>query len=236
MSKQIPFYGWTEVRAHVQSLIFSLKFQDRKCRQSVPVFTMHVLLSILVLLLAFLLGSCNLIVHETYAIRETGPAGGLVFFDKGYYKDGWRYLEAAPAATEWQNITWGGYMGFYWITDTQTGSGKTNTKHLVEAFGNAEPYQNLANYAAKLCDDLDYNGYSDWFLPSRDEAGLIKKELVDYNLGGFADPLKIPHYWTSSEINHVQAFEAMFAGSDDIMLYCAIHKDTPCNVRAIRAF
>lgn len=26
-----------------------------------------------------------------------GPAGGYVFYDKGYYSDGWRYLEAAPA-------------------------------------------------------------------------------------------------------------------------------------------
>jgi hypothetical protein len=25
-----------------------------------------------------------------------GPAGGFVFFDKGSYSDGWRYLEAAP--------------------------------------------------------------------------------------------------------------------------------------------
>jgi hypothetical protein len=25
-----------------------------------------------------------------------GPAGGFVFYDKGRYSDGWRYLEAAP--------------------------------------------------------------------------------------------------------------------------------------------
>lgn len=31
-----------------------------------------------------------------YKIGEIGPAGGWVFFDKGYYSDGWRFLEAAP--------------------------------------------------------------------------------------------------------------------------------------------
>ncbi len=35
-----------------------------------------------------------------------GYAGGLVFYDKRYYSDGWRYLEMAPAATEW-TAEWG---------------------------------------------------------------------------------------------------------------------------------
>jgi len=32
-----------------------------------------------------------------YSIGETGPAGGLIFYDKGNNSDGWRDLEAAPA-------------------------------------------------------------------------------------------------------------------------------------------
>jgi len=31
-----------------------------------------------------------------YAVGDTGPAGGIVFYDKGSESDGWRYLEAAP--------------------------------------------------------------------------------------------------------------------------------------------
>jgi hypothetical protein len=40
-----------------------------------------------------------------YEIGDTGPAGGLVFYDKGSYSGGWRYLEAAPESTE-QRICW----------------------------------------------------------------------------------------------------------------------------------
>jgi flagellar biosynthesis GTPase FlhF len=42
--------------------------------------------------------------HEQgiYAIGETGPAGGIIFYDKGAKSDGWRYLEAAPASSEFE--------------------------------------------------------------------------------------------------------------------------------------
>jgi hypothetical protein len=38
-----------------------------------------------------------------YIVGDPGPAGGLVFYDKGFYSDGWRYLEAAPASAEFQD-------------------------------------------------------------------------------------------------------------------------------------
>jgi hypothetical protein len=33
--------------------------------------------------------------EDIYSINDTGEGGGIVFFDKGNYSDGWRYLEAA---------------------------------------------------------------------------------------------------------------------------------------------
>ena len=35
--------------------------------------------------------------QPVYGVGKVGPAGGYIFYDRGYYENGWRYLEAAPA-------------------------------------------------------------------------------------------------------------------------------------------
>jgi len=37
---------------------------------------------------------------NSYQVGKVGPSGGYVFYDKGSYSGGWRYLEAAPASSE----------------------------------------------------------------------------------------------------------------------------------------
>jgi TonB-dependent SusC/RagA subfamily outer membrane receptor len=49
--------------------------------------------------------------------------------------------------------------------------------------------------AARLCSDLEINGYSDWFLPSIDELLLMYTNLHLKGLGGFKDHL----YWSSTQ-------------------------------------
>jgi hypothetical protein len=60
-----------------------------------------------VLLFVFLLCSCQTTVLEG---GVPGPAGGYVFYDKGEYSDGWRYLECAP---EDGDNNFGGYEDWY---------------------------------------------------------------------------------------------------------------------------
>ena len=50
-------------------------------------------------------------------------------------------------------------------------------------------------YSAKLCQDYESNGYSDWFLPSRDELKLMYINLKVQGLGGFSKD----RYWSSSD-------------------------------------
>ena len=49
------------------------------------------------LVLFALLLICASLYAVDYKIGDEGPAGGVIFYDKGEYSDGWRYLEAAPA-------------------------------------------------------------------------------------------------------------------------------------------
>ena len=127
----------------------------------------------------------------TYTVGDTGPAGGLIFYDKGSYSDGWRYLEAAPASTEWKNKPWGSFdAAFIGETEMEIGTGQSNTTTIVTWLNS----HSETGKAAQLCDALVYGGYSDWFLPSKDELNLMYVNLKVYGVGGFVDN----YYWSSS--------------------------------------
>jgi DnaJ like chaperone protein len=125
--------------------------------------------------------------NKIYALGEKGPAGGFIFYDKGSYSDGWRYLEAAPY--DQGKIAWDSgkkiesYTPFYGI-----GSGKSNTQIIISAFG--EGY-----YAAKLCADYRGGDKNDWFLPSLEELKCMFFNLKQNNVGGLARE----YYWSSSK-------------------------------------
>lgn len=117
--------------------------------------------------------------------------GGVVAYilqagDPGYIPGQFHGLIAAPAdqsaAIQWwngSNITTG-------ATGTALGTGNANTNTIVAA-------QGAGSYAAQLCYDLVLNGYSDWYLPSKDE--LNKLYLNRVAIGGFTTNF----YWTSGE-------------------------------------
>jgi len=160
-----------------------------------------------------------------YFLRDEGPAGGLIFYLRPSYSDDWIYLEAASASTEWSGIKWAPvwdevYIG---IGETVIGYGEDNTMDIIEYFGTD------TTYAAQLCGDLTYEGFSDWFLPSRDELNQMYSNLYKYEVGSFSSD----YYWSSSEYNRFHAWHRDF-GSETHENYA--RKDGNGCVRAIRAF
>ena len=127
-----------------------------------------------------------------YALGDTGPAGGLIFFVDESNSRGWRFLEAAPASPLWNDKFWGCQdMAQVEGTFSEVGTGQANTDLILTA---ATGCAQRANFAASLCDTLAYGGYDDWFLPSMDELLAMYDNLHKNQLGGFTQDT----YWSST--------------------------------------
>jgi tetratricopeptide (TPR) repeat protein len=128
---------------------------------------------------------------KTYKVGDTGPAGGLIFYDKGNNNGGWRYLEVAPVEAEFQ-ARWSVRGADVENTQQLIGSGKRNTQLIVEKFKQTSGEWDTA---AQMANDLVFNGFNDWFLPSRAELDQMYGTLKRKNLGDF----KNEYYWSSSQ-------------------------------------
>jgi hypothetical protein len=155
---------------------------------------------------------------KIYNVGEPGPAGGIVFYDKGNSNGGWRYLEAAPASAEFK-AEWGLYGTNVSGTNTGIGTGKRNTEIVAGRGGTA----------AQRCVALNTGGYRDWFLPSKDELNLMYQNLKRKGLGGFSDG----YYWSSSQYNYVSS--SWGQDFSDGSQYFS-NKSNPRSVRCVRAF
>jgi hypothetical protein len=161
---------------------------------------------------------------KEYKIGDTGPAGGIVFYDKGNSNDGWRYLEAAPVSTE-ISIQWGASGTDAGGKGVGVGTGKQNTQVIVDAMNEL----GVSVPAAQFCVNLDCGGFRDWFLPSKAELNLMYANLKMRGLGGF----RTNNYWSSSERNVNYAWGQDFSNGvqDDLG-----KNGTARSVRAVRAF
>ncbi len=134
-------------------------------------------------------------VSHSYVLRASGPGGGLIFYDKGYYSEGWQYMEAAPADITACFSVSEGYFNF--TTGTAVGTGKENTDTIITYFTNT-------TIAAYKCRNYINSGKNDWFLPSKDECNLIYDNLIKINpVGGFrliSDSDSLSYYWSSTFI------------------------------------
>ncbi len=102
---------------------------------------------------------------------------------------------------------------------TAIGTGAQNTIDIMNGCS-------TAGIAARLCGDLVLGGYSDWYLPSRDELNQLYVNRVA--IGGFASSW----YWSSAEFVGNVAWGFYFLGGDAD--YAT--KGSTSYVRAVRAF
>ena len=107
------------------------------------------------------------------------------------------------------------------------GTGNQNTIDIMNGCADAN--------AARICGNLVLNGYSDWYLPSKDELTKLYQNIgqgapaPNTNVGGFADG----SYWSSTEIDNLNAWYRIFVGVDR---QSGVIKALSVNVRAVRAF
>ena len=186
-------------------------------------------------------GPCN--------IGDTGPAGGVVFYDAGEHKTWGRYLEASPVDSEGVGLPWKRLAAIdtkrpiyrdvlkvraqtQRVLSTQIGMGRINTERIVKIYGRGR-------YAARYADAMVYNGFDDWFLPSKEELNLMYSVLATASpkIGSLANSF----YWSSSEYDFNNAWTVNFKDGQQFdrekwLLPDAINGVKALRVRTIRAF
>jgi len=140
--------------------------------------------------------------------------GGIVFWLDGNGGG----LIAAP--TDQPSFAeWGCYGNTTGADGTAIGTGNQNTIDI-------EAGCTTAGIAADICANLTLGGYSDWFLPSKDE--LNEMYLNKAAIGGFFNNL----YWSSTEFDSYNAWSQDFFNGYQFNY----SKYFDFNVRAVRAF
>ena len=156
-------------------------------------------------------GNDNLTIGQSYQ-------GGIIAFIDSTGRHG------LIAATEDQSsgIQWGNNDDIVTgATGTAIGTGLTNTNTIIAAQGSG-------SYAASIAQEYNGGGYTDWYLPSKDELNILYVNRAA--IGGFKTN---DYYWSSTEtgVNLAWSQDFIVVGSQDIN-----NKYYAYSVRAVRAF
>jgi hypothetical protein len=158
--------------------------------------------------------------NSALAIGDTHQ-GGIIF-----YLDGNGGGLIASTTDQSTDAEWGCFGTIITGADGMAiGTGSQNTIDIVNA--NCPPEFIGDLIAANICTNLTLGGYSDWFLPSKEELNemfLNKAAIGDFASNG---------YWNSTEAGNFSAWVQYF---DDGYQSENVSRDNNYYVRAVRAF
>jgi len=104
--------------------------------------------------------------------------------------------------------------------------GEAGTNQLVQMMGSG-------SYAAKVCQDFSYGGYSDWYLPSHYEWNLVLKKMYNWNI--LMKPLDLyGSFWSCSPSGTTQATRDFYTQSSSGS--GPISRSASIQARAMRKF
>jgi hypothetical protein len=117
--------------------------------------------------------------------------------------------------------TWGCHgIAILGADRTAIGTGNQNTIDIMTGCDDE-------GIAARLCGDLVLGGYSDWYLPSKDELNQLYVNRVA--IGG----ISLYCYWSSTEVNNGSSWVQCFYDGIPIL---NLYDSNWFTVRAVRAF
>ena len=161
--------------------------------------------------------------------------GGVVFYlfedgDTGYVGGETHGLIAA-VQDQSSGILWhNGNLVETSASATAIGTGAANTNAIIAVQGATE-----IDYAAGLARDYNGGGYTDWFLPSKEELSEMQTNKATINTTASENSgsdFGVRFYWSSTEENNQYAWE-MSIDSGSVVWY---DKGSSNGVRAVRAF
>jgi len=162
-----------------------------------------------------------------YTIGQSALGGKIAYIlqpgDPGYDANVQHGLVAATSDQSTSIFWWNGSYVTTGATATAIGTGLANTNTIIAVQGAVS-----TNYAAGLARAHNGGGYTDWYLPSKDE--IAKVFLNKAAIGGF-DPFG--SYWSSSEVDVYYAWTYYNYFSS---LFSVTKGGTAQWVRAVRSF
>ena len=132
-----------------------------------------------------------------------------------------------------ETYEWGCYMDDVDGADSSAiGTGYQNTMDIINQECLTENDEVIT--AAKAALDTEIDGYSDWYLPSRDEFIEIYNTIVNVDIEGDIGGFENSRYWSSTE-NGSESAWMLDVHSFGFTSYFG-DKSNACKVRVIRAF